>query len=134
MDDSIRKKLSDRYHLNEKGERSRAERALARSARIPLESVIIYAPPPTMNLKEADVLVKIDHDRARPLNSLQNHEVLSLQEKYGKLWKFYVFIDPEYSQRMPHLAEAATAMFGRANELELIQKGQLSMFNFPLVS
>ncbi len=123
-----RRELSDKYHLNLKDERTKAERHIAKVARIPHESVIVYAPPPSMNLKEADVLVKVDHSGARPLVNWKNREVASLQEKFGKLWKFYVFIDPDYQQRFKTISDACESYFGRENELHLIQIGQLSLF------
>jgi len=75
--------FSNRYHLDHKGARAKMERSIARAAKIPHEAVIIYAPPPKMNLKEADVLVKVDSGPARPLGDWKNKEVLSLQEKFG---------------------------------------------------
>jgi uncharacterized protein len=123
-----RQNLSKAYHLNTHNQRSRMEKKIAREAGIPVEAVILYAPPPKMNLKEADVLVKVDAKRARPLGDWHNQEVASLQEKYGKLWKFYVFIDPEYLQRFTVVSGICTRLFDQENELPMIQKGQLSLF------
>lgn len=128
IDDDTRRRLSEKYHLNIRGERRKLERRIARSARIPHESIIVYAPPPKMNLKEADVLVKVTDGDARPLGSWSNKEVLSLQEKFKKLWKFYVFLDPEYHQRFSAVAAACEEILEIPNELSLIQKGQLSLF------
>lgn len=128
MSSARRQSISKMYHLNTKNQRGSMEKRIAREARIPLEAVIIYAPPPNMNLKEADVLVKVDNKRARPLCDWQNQEVTSLQEKYGKLWQFYVFVDPEYSQRFAAVAEICRGIFEQDNDLPLIQKGQLSLF------
>ena len=125
-----RQMLADQYHLNLKGERMKVESRIARMARVPKESVIIYAPPPSMNLKEADVLVKINNQSAQPLVTWKNKEVASLQEKFGKLWKFYVFVDPGYSQRFGAVARSCEECFGMPNELPLIQQGQLSLFSF----
>jgi len=129
LSSSQRKKLSTDFHLNTKNKRSKLEKQIAREAKIPQEAVIIYAPPPKMNLKEADVLVKVDNKHARPLGSWKNHEVTSLQEKYGKLWKFYVFIDPEFTQRFSVIADLCNKFFKQENDLPLIQKGQLSLFS-----
>ena len=123
-----RQSLSKAYHLNMRNQRSKMEKIIAREAGIPVEAVILYAPPPKMNLKEADVLVKIDAKRARPLGDWHNQEVLSLQEKYGKLWKFYVFVNPEYSQRFAVVSDVCAKVFDQENELPMIQKGQLSLF------
>ena len=128
LKETDRRRLSEFYHLNLKGERGKVERKIAKAANIPHEAVIIYAPPPSMNLKEANVLAKIDDGPSRPLGSLGNREVTSLQEKFGKLWKFYVFIDPEYSQRFSVVSNVCADYFGFPNELHLIQKGQLSLF------
>jgi uncharacterized protein len=128
IDQEARARLSETYHLNPKGERGLAEKRIARTAKVPHEAVIIYAPPPTMNLKEADVLVKVDAAEARPLKCFNNHEVSSLQEKYGKLWKFYVFMDPAYSQRFQTVSGICEDLFGVKNELPLIKRGQLSLF------
>ncbi len=64
--------FSQKYHLDLKGARGKAERSIARAAKIPQEAVIIYAPPPKMNLKEAQVLVKVDTKPARPLDDWKN--------------------------------------------------------------
>lgn len=121
--------LSQAYHINAKNQRGQTEKRIAREAGIPQESVIIYAPPPRMNLKEADVLVKVDTRRARPLGAWQNHEVMSLQEKFGQLWKLYVFVDSEYSQRFSIVAGLCEKIMKHKNDLPLIQKGQLSLFS-----
>ncbi|MBN1355319.1 HD domain-containing protein [bacterium] len=128
IDPETRAEFAEKYHLNSKGDRGSAEKRIARDARIPHEAVIVYAPPPQMNLKEANVLVKVDQNPARPLHVYKNREVLSLQEKYGRLWKFYVFIDPEYNQRFTAAAGACERLFGFKNDLPLIRKGQLSLF------
>ncbi|MBN1552309.1 hypothetical protein JW979_12625, partial [bacterium] len=130
LDDRKRENLSSMFHLNLKGERGKHEKQIARKANIPHEAVIIYAPPPSMNLKEANVLVKIDRRAARPLSEWQNKEVMSLQEKFGKLWKFYVFVDPEFAQRFSVISAQCETLFEMENELPLIQKGQLSLFPF----
>jgi uncharacterized protein len=124
-----RQKFSRAYHLNTNNQRSKTEKRIAREAGIPLESVIIYAPPPKMNLKEADVLVKVDGRQARPLGDWQNQEVISLQEKYGKLWKLYVFVDPEYAQRFTIVSQICTDVFKQDNDLPMIQRGQMSLFS-----
>nr|HPQ39209.1 HD domain-containing protein [bacterium] len=121
--------LSQAYHINAKNQRGQAEKRIAREAGIPPEAVIIYAPPPRMNLKEADVLVKVDSRRARPLGDWKNHEVMSLQEKYGQLWKLYVFVDPEFSQRHAIVSDVCERIMKHKNDLPLIQKGQLSLFS-----
>lgn len=131
MTSGKRQALSKTYHLNTKDQRGVMEKRIAREAKIPVEAVIIYAPPPNMNLKEADVLVKVDSKRARPLCDWQNQEVTSLQEKYGKLWQFYVFVDPEYSQRFAAVSDICRSLFEQDNDLPMIQKGQLSLFSFP---
>jgi uncharacterized protein len=128
MDSEKRMELSRRFHKNEHGERGMLEKRIAKAAKIPGESVIVYAPPPSMNLKEADVLARVDNGPAQPLVSWKNKEVLSLQEKFGKLWKFYVFVDPEYSQRFRVITEMCESIFDMPNELPLIQRGQLSLF------
>ena len=130
LDDKKRQELSEKYHLNKRNQRGKLEKQIAREAHIPLEAVIVYAPPPKMNLKEADVLVKVDGKRAKPLGDWRNHEVTSLQEKFGKLWKFYVFVDPEYSQRFSLVSDLCERILTQHNDLPLIQKGQLSLFNF----
>ncbi|MCD4653854.1 HD domain-containing protein [bacterium] len=126
---SRRKALSEAYHFNARNQRGKLEKQIAREAKIPQEAVIIYAPPPRMNLKEADVLVKVDNKRARPLGTWKNHEVISLQEKYGKLWKFYVFVDPDFTQRFSIVADLCKKILKQENDLPLIQKGQLSLFS-----
>ncbi len=128
LDLNLQKRLSMQFHNNPKGERGSVEKKIAKAAGIPLESIIIYAPPPKMNLKEADVLVRVDNRGIQPLISWKNKEVLSLREKFGKLWKFYVFADPDYAQRFPLISRTCEKIFRMPNELPLIQKGQLSLF------
>ncbi|MBN1297118.1 HD domain-containing protein [bacterium] len=128
LSEAERLKISQTYHDNVRNHRGVMERRIAREAKIPPEAVIIYAPPPKMNLKEADVLVKVDRRPARPLGDYRNHEVMSLQEKYGKLWKLYVFVDSEFAQRYAVIGAICEKHLQYTNDLPLIQKGQLSLF------
>ncbi|MBI2567030.1 MAG: HD domain-containing protein [Candidatus Schekmanbacteria bacterium] len=121
--------LVRRYHENFRKARDRAERAIAGELGIEDHQVIVYCPPARMQLKEAEVLVRLGEGPPRSLADLSNPEVASLQQKYGKLWKFTVLLDPSCAgPRLGRAGEICERYFGLKNQLELDRRGQLSLF------
>jgi len=124
-----RRKLVTRYHLNRRGLRATAEEDLAAALGVPAWAVGIYCPPMDMHLKEANVLVRIDPGPLRHLASLGHQEVQALQDRYRKLWRFYVFIAAEFSAKIQQTGAACEEYFRVPNELGAISRGQLELFS-----
>ncbi|MBI2302296.1 MAG: HD domain-containing protein [Armatimonadetes bacterium] len=120
--------LAQRYHFD-RDERAAAEARLAERLGVPPAAVILYCPSPSMQLKEARVLVRVDGERAVPLDSLRNPEVDSLREKYGALWRFFVCLHREHVDRFAAAGAACEEQFGAENMVALQSRGQLS-FDF----
>lgn len=105
-------------------ERQRVEAALAKATGIPKGSVIIYCPKSSMYMKEAAVRVILPNNRHATLSEQVSSnpardEVAALNEKYSRLWKFYVFIDRQYIEKKAKLARACYQEFRLENELDL---------------
>ncbi len=115
------------FHLNRNEARSRLEKRMARHLGIPPSAIIIYAPETNMRLKEARVLVRIN---AGPLVSLAevNHpELEALENRHQALWKFYLFMSPQYENCFIKASRFLEKEIGLPNQLELYNKGQLTL-------
>lgn len=103
------------YHLDPAA-RAEAERWLCRKLRIPFRSVILYCPSSSMQLREANALFRLR--AGEPPRRLENNEEIeNLKKRQERLWKFMVFLDPEYGDRLARAGELATEYFGQPNEL-----------------
>ena len=119
-----RQELVKLYHESAE-RRAQAELDLARSLKLKKEDLIIYCPALKMQLKEAKLPVRVDDGPCRLLDSLPVDEIGILQERHRRLWKFYVFLNPEKMAVADKLAAACEAYFGEANHLPKYRSGQL---------
>lgn len=119
-----RREFVQLYHTSQ-DHRSRAERELAGLLKLKPEDLIIYCPALKMQLKEAKLPVKVDSGELRMLDSLPVDEIGILQERHRRLWKFYVFLNPEKMRLADRLAQACESYFGEPNHLPRFRTGQL---------
>ncbi|MBW3624384.1 MAG: HD domain-containing protein [Armatimonadetes bacterium] len=112
------------YHLSAET-RSETERELADSCGLPEGAVLIYCPSDRMALKEAAVPVSLPDEPAIALNDPRaDHpakmELEALQERYLRLWRFTVLLDPEHLDRAADVEAACERKFGERNELRAV--------------
>lgn len=112
------------YH-EDRAAREDAERQLARRLRLDPGELVIYCPSAKMQLKEADVRVRIDEGPPRSLADMAVPEIRVLQEKHRDLWRFYVFVSPERVSGLARIAEVCESYFQAPNHLPALQSGQL---------
>ena len=122
--DARRRELVERYHLSPK-QRAQAEKELTASLRLREGQLIVYCPAWGMQLKEADVKIKIDEGPPRLLSSLGLPELETLKERHQDLWRLYVFTDPKLDNKALQVAQACERFFGEANHLPALRGGQL---------
>jgi HD superfamily phosphohydrolase len=103
------------YHLDA-GKRAEAEKWLARKLAVPFRSVIVYCPSSAMQLREANALFKLAAGEP-PRRLENNHEIEDLKRRQERLWKFFVFLDPEYAGRLTRAGRLCEEYFGQKNEL-----------------
>ena len=115
------------YHVsppeNPKGaleNRESAEWVISSSLGIDFEDVIIHAPSIDMQMKEADVLVKVPKGTINLVSMV--HEVPEIKgfiENYRNLWKFYVFASPEAIKKVgkERIRKACERHFGVKSEI-----------------
>ncbi len=118
--------LVEKYH-NEPRLRRKAECELAASLKLDSSELIIYCPSSKMQLKEAEVLIKMGSYEPVSLASLNLPEVAVLQDKHRNLWRFYVFIAPWRLNRVRQISQACEQYFGFSNHLPALQSAQLYM-------
>lgn len=128
VDEATIARLAARYHFNADA-RAEAEAAVAQAIAAPPEAVIVYCPSPRMQFKEAAVRVRVEPDRNMPLNELANAEVDSLGAKYRGLWRFFVCLRRDWSDRFTRAGEVCEEQFGVPNMVRLQDSGQLA-FDF----
>ncbi|MCA9793775.1 MAG: HD domain-containing protein [Candidatus Eremiobacteraeota bacterium] len=119
-----RAQFVERYHLQAETRRA-AETALAEKLRLKPGELIVYCPARGMQLKEADVLLKIDEGPPRSMSELHLPEIQVLREKHQDLWKFYVFVAPHLMERAAAISQACEEYFLEANHLPGLRSGQL---------
>ncbi|MFO7649745.1 MAG: HD domain-containing protein [bacterium] len=109
------------YHLDPQ-RRAEAERWLARKLRVPFRSVIVYCPSSSMQLREANALFRLES--GKPPRRLENNtEVDNLKRHQEKLWKFFVFLDPEHSARLAEAGQLCEELFEQPNDLPRMRSG-----------
>lgn len=119
-----RQALVETYHKSAEG-RARAEREIARAARLKPEDLILYCPALKMQLKEAHLPVRVDGGELKMLDELPVDEIGVLKERHRRLWRLYVFLNPEKLDAAPGLAAACEEHFQESNHLPRFQTGQL---------
>jgi HD superfamily phosphohydrolase len=112
------------YH-RDRAAREEAERQLSHKLKLKDGELIVYCPAGKMQLKEADIPVRVDEGPLRSLGDLSLPEIKVLSERHRDLWRFYVFVAPEHAGRMRAVAAACEAFFQHPNELPALQTGQL---------
>ncbi len=116
------------YHVsppeNPKGalqNRESAEWVISSSLGLSPEDIIIHAPSMDMQLKEADVMVKVPKKGIINLSSMVHEvpEIKGFVENYRNLWKFYVFASPEAIKKVgkERIRRACERHFGVESEM-----------------
>ena len=121
-----RERLISRYH-KDAAARLETEGELAAAIKANPEDVAIYCPSGSMQLKEAEVSVKVGVDAPESLAALELPEVKTLLDTPKNLWRFYVFASPEISGKIKRLARLCEERFGTENHLSDLQSSQLYM-------
>ncbi len=99
------------YHANT-AERARIEADLAREAGLEPGEVIVYCPSAGMQLKEADVRVRVPGGTALKLSELELPEVEVLLEQHRRLWRFSVLVSGRQRERAGKVAALAAEKLG----------------------
>lgn len=120
--------LIAKYHTGTENRRE-AETILTRALKLKSGELILYCPGSDMALKEANVMVKIDSGKPQKLSKLKIPEIEVLLDKHRELWKFYIFVNPDYKNRIKQISKTCEEFFGEENHLPKLQSGQ-SFFNF----
>ncbi len=102
--------------------RESAEWVISSSLGLKYEDIIIYAPSINMQMKEADVPVKIPGNRgAVSFSSLSSEapEIRSLMDNHRNLWKFYVFASQDALKRLgkERIKKACQQHFGVESDI-----------------
>ena len=118
--------LVEHFH-NRVDLRKQAEEELSAELGLDPGELIIYCPSANMQLKEAEVLVKIGVEEPCSLASLQLPEVNVLRDKHRSLWRFYVFVAQKRSYKLKQISRACESYFGLENHLSALQNAQLYM-------
>ena len=116
--------LVERFH-NKTELRKEAEERLTTELGLEPGELIVYCPSANMQLKEAEVLVKIGPEEPRSLASLQLPEVNVLRDKHRNLWRFYVFVAQKHCYKLKQISRACETYFGLENHLPALQSAQL---------
>ena len=103
------------YH-REPARRAEQERLIAKKAHVPFESVTIYCPSPTMQLKEAKVLF-LTQQKGVPDVLRNDPEIELLKAKHRALWRFFVFLDRAHKDERRAVGRACQEVFGVPNEI-----------------
>lgn len=119
-------RFQNEFHLNQRQARSRLEKKLARQLDIPASAIVIYAPETQMRLKEANVKVRINAGPLVSLSGLAHPELEALRNRHQALWKFFLFMSPEYPASHLEASRLIEKAIKLPNQLELFNKGQLT--------
>jgi len=119
-----RLELVERFHADP-DRRQQAEEHLLRRLRLAEGDLVVYCPAAGMQLKEAEVRLKVDLGPPRTLASLNIPEVAVLRGKHEGLWRFYVFVAPERMGRVRQISRECEEYFGQANHLPALQSPQM---------
>ena len=100
--------------------RESAEWVIASSLGLEMDDIIIYAPSMNMQMKEAEMPVRIPGEKEPvPLSSVPGlPEIEGLMENYRRLWRFYVFASPEAIKKVgrERIRKACERHFGVKSE------------------
>ena len=112
LSDDERRRLVERFHESAANRRD-TEQALARVVGCEPSEVIIYCPALSV-MKEAAARIRTPRGLVQ-LNDFSEpaSEIKALEARYAALWRLYVFVPPECSDRT---ADAAREVFGYPSE------------------
>ena len=117
--------LVGKYHYNEDDARTGAEGEIARLLGAEPHHVAIYCSPEEMALKEADVPVIVRTEAPMKLSDLNSAEIEVLKSQHRALWKFYVFLSRDLSDRREKAGEICSEVIGLPNELPAKLRGDI---------
>ena len=118
-------RLVESYHFNRDGARTKAEARIAERLETQPHRVAIYCAPEGMALKEAHVPVLLGRDRPDSLADLNSDEIDTLKKQHRALWKFYVFVSRDVSDRIEKAGQVSEDVVGLPNELPRQMRGEL---------
>lgn len=119
-----RKQLTDEYH-EQPARRRELEETLIRQLRFKPGELVVYCPAYGMQLKAADVRVRLSEGAPRLLSGVALPDLQVLRERHQDLWKLYVFIAPKRVGQADRVSRACEAAFLEPNHLSELQGGQL---------
>lgn len=119
-----RRQLVDLYH-HDPARRRQAEADLTRACRLKPGELILYCPAFGMQLKEADVRMRLGEHQIRPLSSVALPELEVVRERHQELWKFYAFVAPGKENSISRVSQACESYFCEPNHLPALHRGQL---------
>jgi len=119
-----RRQLVDQYHFDA-ANRRRAEAEITRACRLEAGDLILYCPAFGMQLKEAQVKVRLQESGLCPLSEVALPELQILRERHQELWKFYAFLAPGKEKHMGRVSRACESYFREPNHLDSLRGGQL---------
>lgn len=122
----IMQRIQDRYHLNRGGARTNLELQLCRHLGVGPSDVVVYAPDTDMRLKEANVQVRVDAGPIVCLSDLEHPELEALIDGHRSIWRFFLFMNPDCSDKFVKASRFMERQIGVTNQLELQNKGQLT--------
>jgi HD superfamily phosphohydrolase len=113
--EAFKESLIATYH-DDPEKRSEAESFIARSAGLPVGSVLIYCPPASMSQKEAAVRViwpgYADGEQLQRINDpLVQAEMRALQSKHPNLWRMFVLLDQDYVDKKQRIYGICAEIF-----------------------
>ncbi len=117
--------LSRTYHFDEQARRE-AELTLCHECGLRDGQIVIYCPSPDMQLKEANVPIAGSVEGSISLSEFgeRSSELQVLMDAHRRLWRFYVFVAPEVSDRIDVVVGACEEYFGFINEYSRRRKGE----------
>lgn len=119
-----RREFVEQFHKNAEHRRA-VEAELTAACKLKPGELIIYCPAFGMQLKEADVQVRLHEGEPRALSSVALPELKILRERHQELWKFYVFVAPSRARQLARISAACEKTFREPNHLPALQGGQL---------
>lgn len=125
--ESYMTRFQNHFHLNQDDARAQLEQKLAKALRVPAWAIVIYAPETNMRLKEARVNVRINSGPLLSLADVKHPELQALSDRHQALWKFFLFMHPDYEKKFIKASQMMEEEIGLPNQLELFNKGQLTL-------
>lgn len=119
-----RRQLVDRFHLDA-SQRRLAEADITRACRLNPGDLILYCPAFGMQLKEAQVKVRLQEQTLCALSEVALPELHILRERHQELWKFYAFLAPGKEKQLARVSRACEDYFREPNHLDALRGGQL---------